>query len=428
MRRKPCLQKYYFCNSFGVLIMKRTLILFILVAVTAGMTATGADKGESRVKLKFGGRLDAQVFTDTYESKATNSGIFYYFPLAPEYTSSGNDINRENSLRFGVANSRLSLTATADDILGGEAGGYVETDFMGVNDNLGVLRLRHAYISLTWKRSRLLIGQTNNLSVPEEVFPNTVSHGCGTPLNPLSRIPQIRFSHQFGDWVRLSAAVGMYAGKEGEAQAYGLVPDFALRLSVGNDRTMVSFSGAVKSIRPRNMTVDSVQTKRRMAAFNASVFGLHTFGGGHKLTAFFMWGQDLSTLNMLGGYGPRLRDVESGDPDYGYTATQAISMWVGFETKIMKGWQPGLLTGWTKNLGTGKPIDLSLASIPDKGIDWYYRLAPRLWYHYKQLSFGLEYMYSLASWGRTFDEYYRPVERYVNSQNHRVTLLARFKF
>lgn len=408
--------------------MKRYLSAFVLAVAAAGTTAAGAGKDDSRVKLEFGGRIDAQIFTDTYKSKANNSGIFYYFPLAPVYNQSGEDINRENSMRFGVANSRLHLRATASDVLGAEAGGYVETDFMGTGDHLGVLRLRHAYVSLTWKRSRLLIGQTNNLSVPEEVFPNTVAHGCGTPINPLSRIPQIRYSQQLGDIVRLTAAVGMYAGKEGEAQAYGMVPDFALRLSVGGAKTKVSFSGAVKSIRPRNLTADSMRTTRRMAAFNASVFALHTFRGGHKLTAFAMWGQDLSTLNMLGGYGPRLREVESGDPDYGYTATQTISMWIGFETKVMKGWQPGILTGWTKNLGSGKAIDLAQASIPDKGIDWYYRLSPRLWYHCKSFSFGLEYMYSLASWGRTFDAYYRPIERYADSQNHRVTLLARFKF
>lgn len=407
--------------------MKRILAGFILAfSVTALVRA--AENDDKRVKFKFGGRIDAQLFHDDYTSKATHSGIFYYFPLAPAYNAQGKDVHAENSLRFGVANSRLSVSVAAADILGGTASGYIETDFMGSGSNLGLLRLRHAYITLDWKRSQLMIGQTNNLSVPEEVFPNTVAHGAGTPLNPLSRIPQIRYSQRLGELVRLSAAIGFYAGSEGEAQAYGLVPDVALRLSVGDKQSMVSISGAVKSIRPRNLTVDSAQTHRRLTAFNASVFGLHTFGGGHKLTAFFMWGQDLSTLNMLGGYGPRLRDVEAGDPDYGYTATRTIALWLGFETKIMKGWQPGLLTGWTKNLGSGQAIDLVQASIPDKGIDWYYRLSPRLWYHYKQLSFGLEYMYSLASWGKAFDTRYRPTERFGNSQNHRLTLLARFKF
>ncbi|WP_297831512.1 DcaP family trimeric outer membrane transporter [uncultured Rikenella sp.] len=407
--------------------MKRILAVFISTLLGIACVRA-ADSTEKRVKFKFGGRIDAQLFHDSYTSKASNGGIFYYFPLAPEYNAQGQDLHRENSLRFGVANSRLRFTATAADILGGEAAGYVETDFMGSGSNIGVLRLRHAYISLNWERSQLMIGQTNNLSVPEEVFPNTVAHGAGTPLNPQSRIPQIRYSRKLGEIVRLSAAAGFYTGKEGEAQAYGLVPDFALRLSVGDNRTKVSVSGAVKSIRPRNLTEDSIRTHRRVAAFNASIFGLHTFGGGHKLTAFAMWGEDLSTLSMLGGYGPRLRDVERGETDYGYTTTQTIAMWLGFETKIMKGWQPGLLTGWTKNLGSGREIDLAEAEIPDKGIDWYFRLSPRLWYHYKQLSFGLEYMYSLASWGRAFDAHYRPTERYENSQNHRVTLLARFKF
>ena len=408
--------------------MKRFLAVFILALTVLPRAEADGEKKESRVKLKFGGRIDAQVFTDTYESKSANSGIFYYFPVAPEYTDGGYDMNSENTLRFGVASSRFHLTATADDVLGGQAGGYVETDFMGVNGNLGSLRIRHMYVNLKWKRSSLLIGQTNNLSVPEAGFPNTVSFGCGTPINPLSRIPQIRFSHKLGGWGELSAALGMYAGSEGESQAYGLVPDVAVRFTIGDDQTALSLSGSVKSIRPRNMTADSMRTTERMTAFTASVFGVHTFGGGHQLTAFCMWGQDLSTLNMLGGYGPLLRDVESGTRDYGYVPTQALAVWVGFETKIMKGWQPGIFTGWIKNLGTSQPVDLTQASIPDQGIDWYYRLAPRIWYHYKQLSFGLEYMYSLASWGRSFNAYYRPVERYANSQNHRLTLLARFKF
>lgn len=408
--------------------MKRFLSVFILAALSASM-ATAAEKGDRRVNFKFGGRLDAQVFTDTYASKASYNGIFYYFPLAPEYNKYGDDLRRESSLRFGVANTRLSGTVTAADILGATAKAFVETDFLGSGNVFGVLRLRQAYIGLEWKRSQLLIGQTHNLAVPEEIFPNTVAHGCGTPINPLSRIPQIRFTQRFGDIVRLTGALGMYAGAEGEAQSYGMIPDIALRLTVGDPKgSIIGFGGGFKSIRPRNLTADSVRTFKRMAAFNASMFGLYTFGGGHRLSAFAMWGQDLSTLNMLGGYGPRLRDTANGDLDYGYTATQTVAMWVNFETKIMKGWQPGFFAGWTKNLGTGKEIDLAKAAIPDKGIDWYFRLSPRLWYNYWKLSFGLEYMYSLASWGRAFDTHYRPTERYADTQNHRVTLLARFKF
>lgn len=409
--------------------MKRFLSVFILATLSAGVMAAEAEKGERRVKFKFGGRLDAQVFTDSYASKVKNGGIFYYFPLAPEYNRYGDDLNRENSLRFGVASTRLNVAATAGDILGATAKAFIETDFMGTGDNLGILRLRHAYISLDWKRSQLLMGQTNNLSVPDEISPNTVSFGCAAPLNPLSRIPQIRYMHRLGDLVRLTGALQMYAGSEGEAQAYGMIPEIALRLTVGHPKgSMIGFGGAFKSIRPRNLTADDVRTFKRMEAFNASVFGLHTFGGGHKLTAFAMWGQDLSTLSMLGGYGPRLRDIASGDPDYGYTATETAAAWLNYDSKVIKGWQPGLFAGWTKNLGSGKEIDLATAAIPDKGIDWYFRLSPRLWYHYRKLSFGLEYMYSLASWGEEFDTHYRPTERYTNTQNHRVTLLARFTF
>lgn len=410
--------------------MKRFLSFFILALAVLGIRASETAENSNKVKFKFGGRLDASVFTDSYASKAKNGGLFYYFPLAPSYNKYGDDLNAENSLRFGIANTRLSGTLLVPELLGAEGKVFVETDFMGTNDNtFGLFRLRHAYIGLNWQKSWLLIGQTNNLSVPEEIFPNTVSHGCGTPIDPLSRIVQIRYGHLLAPQVRLTAAVGMYGGTEGTAQSYGMIPDIQLKLTIGNTSgTFIGMTGGFKSIRPRNLTADSVKTHQRMTAFSASVFGQHIFGGGHKLTAFAMWGQDLSTLNMLGGYAPLLKDTRAGDLDYGYTATRTVAAWVDFETKVMKGWQPGIFAGWTKNLGTGRDIDLAKASITDQGIDWYLRLAPRLWYHYKKLSFGVEYMYSLASWGKAFDARYRPTERYANTHNNRVTLLARYKF
>ncbi|MDE5944277.1 MAG: hypothetical protein K2G93_01675, partial [Rikenella sp.] len=71
--------------------MKRVSTLFILATLAVG-TAAGAAKNDTTkhiktpaVRFRFGGRLDAQVFSDSYTSKSSFSGLFYYFPLAPDY-------------------------------------------------------------------------------------------------------------------------------------------------------------------------------------------------------------------------------------------------------------------------------------------------------------------------------------------------------
>lgn len=407
--------------------MKRWLLPIIL-----GGAFLSARAGESteKVQFKFGGRIDAVASFDSYESKVKNTGIFYFYPWAPNLNAYGEDLNAERSLRFGVASTRLNGTVLVPELLGAKGKAFVEVDFMGTSDNtFGVLRLRHAYFNLDWKNGQLLIGQTDNLSVPAEIAPNTVSFGAGAPINPLSRMVQVRYTHHLGSQFRLAAALGMFGGSQGEMQSDANTPDMQLRLTWGApEATFVGIGGGFRSMRPRKTTDDEHKTQKRVTVLSASAFGQHTFCGGHKLRLFGMWGEDLSALTMLGGFAPKLSDVNGLVEDYSYAPVRSVATWLDFETAVMKGWQPGFFAGWTKNLGTAEEVDLSLASITDYGIDWYLRISPRIYYHYKKLSFGLEYMYSLASWGEEFSAKYRPTRRYENSDNHRVTLLARFKF
>lgn len=396
-------------------------------------TANAAEK-QDKVAFKFGGRVDALGFVDTYESKATRRGIHYFFPLAPKYDPQGNDLHKESSLRAGAAPSRLNATVLAPEILGAVGKAFVEADFMGTSDNtFGGFRLRHAYMSLDWERGQFLAGQTDHLSIPVEVTPDVVSYGGANPINPLARLPQFRYTHKLTRNLSAAAAVGIFGGTYGEMQSAATVPDVQLKLAwTESGRWMMGVSGGFRAIRPRKITDDEVKTTKKMSLFQASAYGSYTFGGGYCVKLFGMWGQDLSALSMMGGFAPKLTDVSTGNPDYGYMPIRSMATWLDFSTRKFNGWQAGIYAGWAKNLGTSKDIDLSCESIgdysADGGIDWHIRIAPRVYYQYKNLSFGLEYMYSLASWGETFSARYRPVERYDNTSNHRVTLLTRFKF
>lgn len=382
----------------------------------------------SKVKFKFGGRIDLAVFGDSYESRSMNRGLYYFYPLAPALNSIDQDVHNEGNLGFGIAGSRLNATVTAPNILGATARVYVEADFLGSTDTyFGNLRLRHAFFELNWKKTQLLFGQTDHLSIPVEAQPNTVSFGGGAPILPLSRVPQIRITQNLAPTVKLSLAASMASSGQGTMQSAALTPEVQAKLTIGRTTTSIfGIQGSYRSIRPRRIAADSIKTYTRLGCWSISAFGLHTFGRGHTIKLFAMWGQDLSPFTMMGGYAPILSEINQ--IDYGYAPISTLAASIDIETRRMKGWQAGIFGGLQKNLGTTEEIDLSKASISEPGIDVFFRIAPRVYYHYKGLSFGLEYMYSNASWARKMDNNYRPVSTYNNTVDHRITFLARFTF
>lgn len=413
-----------------------TSIVFLLLIlspranaeITKNITAQDSTK-RKKVEFKFGGRIDLMVFTDSYKSAENRGGVQYLYPERPFYNDKGEDIQFQNRLRASVAPTRLHLSVMTTDILKADALGYIETDFMGITpDVMYGVRLRHAYFRLKWKTNSLLLGQTNHLTMVEEMSANTVTFGGGYPLNPLSRPIQIRFSQDLGQKMNITAAAALFSGVTGENQSFVMLPDLQLKFTVGSaSKLLVGAVGGVKVLRPRTLTGDMSKATATVTAFNAALFGRYSFAGGYCVKLFGIWGQDLSSLSIIGGYAPLLAEY-SPEADYGYAPTSAYSVWADFESKKWKGWQCGIFAGMQQNLGTSKEVVVQDSYIPNRGIYRFWRVAPRIYYHHKGLTFGLEYMYSMATWSKQVDDYMRPTEKYPNTFNNRVTLLARFTF
>lgn len=414
--------------------MKKLFTLLLFSTIIATATATTKDslpKAETKVTFQFGGRVDLMLMSDSRDNIDSRNGTQYLFPNKPVYNSKGEDINAQGQLRFSVAPTRLHFAATATNVLGATARGYVEIDFMGVSDNvLSTIRMRHAYMTLKWRNRSILLGQTSHLTMVDEIASNTVTFGGGYPFSPLNRPIQLQFTQQFGKHANITIAAAMFGGSFGTAQSYTFMPDIQLRLQFGNPAKFTyGIMGGVKSIKPRTITADSSLTNKKLTTFDAGLFARYTFGGGYAVRLYGIWGQDMSQLAMIGGYAPLLSD--RGVQDYGYSATSTVSASIDFESKQYKsGLRWGIFGGYQANLGSNKALDLkNKPTFSDYGIDSYWRIAPRLWYNYKNfLSFGVEYMFTGASWAKSMNDNYRPAERYPEVYNNRVTILARYKF
>lgn len=394
---------------------------------------------KKKFEYQINGRVDVNLFTDSHTAVEVGGGLQWLYPSAPSYNDQGQDINKYNMVRFSASGSRIGVTLKVNDIVKGATGKVrMEADFMGsvTNSSLALFRLRHAYFELDWKTRNFLIGQTSHVTMPDEMAANTVIFGGGYPFNPLARPVQAQFTQRFLGDVKceITAAAAMFQGSVGRMQAYSLTPDIQLRFMMGDKKK--SFWGVTagfKSLRPRLLTDDETFATARLNTFNAALFGCYTFAKGHNIRAFALWGQDQSTIAMIGGFAPILSDIQSDKLNYGYAAVDAYSVWFDYETKMLgkSKTKIGIFLGYQQNLGINKAVDIehASASIPNFGIDSFYRIAPRIWYYPGQkLSFALEYSLNGASWGKTFNDHYRPVESYPTVVGHKIQLLARFAF
>lgn len=394
---------------------------FLFLAFCANSYAVPLTDSTKKVQVWIDGRVDATAFVDTYRSVDNSGGIQYRYPMRPRYDEVGLDVNNEPSLRFGIASSRLGLGASSRLSKKVTVGAYVQVDMMGPFQNgVGSLRLRHAYAKVDIGNSRITVGQTSHLMHVDEIAPNLVTFGSGSPFNPLNRPIQFRFSQTIGRF-NIAAAASMFTGDLGTMQSKAMTPDFSARLMyTAPSGFMVGAVGGFQSIAPQ---LEGISKGARANIGYVELFGRYSFGKGYGLTLSGVYGGNLASLGMTGGIAPTINRA-------GYSAINTISGWLYFNTKSYSGFQFYLFGGYQTSLGAGSEIDKSKVMFAQnaEGLSSFWRIAPSMWYHYKMLSFGLEYMYTQAVWAHTLDNNYVGTSFLEPVGNNRVTLLARFKF
>ncbi len=406
--------------------MKKFFTLLLLATTIHSAHATDIktskdSTSQSKYKLWLNGRVDAYALFDSQQTLSLFNGVQYIMPARPDM---GNlETTYSPQMRFNVASSRVGIGGSLELNQENSVMGYVEVDFLNPNGAaiLG-FRLRHAYGRLTLGNSQLLFGQTTHLSLYEEIAAPTVTFGSGYPYSVLSRPIQFRFTQLLADGlVKMDLAASMFWGDQYQWQANAMTPDLSLRVAVGNPakNTIAAILG-YKSLLPK---LDVVSSDARVNAFYGGVMGRATFESVGSVRGGVLYGGDLSTLGMLGGFAPTL----SLD---GYETMNTMSLWLDLASQNYDGFEFGIFGGFQNNLGANNPVALSEMQSTGltAGVKNYFTIAPRAWYHYEKLSFGLEYAYSGANWMENWDNQYRSTEMLPLSINHRVSVLCRFTF
>ncbi len=381
-------------------------------------------------KVEIHGFVGVNAYLDTRQSATARNGNIYLFPKPADFDAEGNDLNDKAYSDIDAAFSRFSIGVSGPDMFGAKSFAFMEGDFLGDKspDHQDVnFRLRHAFIRLNWDKTSLLVGQYWHPLFITENFANTVNLSCGTPYHPLNRQPMVRLGYKLHEKVE---AIGFLMHQNDfldkgmhDASENSLIPETALQLKYKSEGFFAALTGGYKVLQPALSDPNTgikTDAKAKGGYFTGSVkkdFGAITV----KTEALFTAG--MTNVVMLGGFAEKDNDTEERE----YTALRNFSWWADVESNSQKV-KPGILFGYTENMGAfdkakplaGYTIGGNIANMYSIVPRVKFMATPKIW-------FGVEWMYVVAAYGGSYDEYAKPIDT-TSYTNNRLTASMRYTF
>ena len=387
--------------------MKRlfaTILLLLPMAITAQ---------ENKEKIKFTpyGFIRNYISYDSRQCLNLMGETFNIMPLDEQLNADGSqDLNAIDELSFVAFTTRLGVDISGQKIGKAAATAKVEADFCGYGTNNTLFRIRQAYVSLKWDRVTLTCGQTWHPMVIQ-VMPSITGLASGSPFAPFNRSPQLNMSVDVGKgWNFTAAALYQFPntsiGPDGTSYDYSRwskIPELYAswkhvgeHFTVGAGVDFLSIMPRKTSIAVRDNEPIEVVANDRVTGISSEVFADYKCGK-FNLKGKVVYGENLSHLTMVSGYGATSYDPQTGS--YNYAPIRSISSWINatYGSKV-KG---GILLGYSQGLGAKEDF----ISVDDfwmrgaKNTDYIYRISPSVTYTIKKLALALEMDYTVVGYG-----------------------------
>jgi hypothetical protein len=358
--------------------------------------------------------------------------------------------------------SRLGVRITGPEIFKAKTTANIEADFAGdLGNNPAMLRVRQANAVFTWKTSSLLVGQTWHPFWSGKVFPTVGGLNTGCPFQPFNRSPQVRYDYRPNKRLTLSAALV----SEFQYKSYGFskidsmypramiytdksecfsrnagIPEMVINIELNNGGFTAGAGASLKYIRPALNTVEVVPGKDlKKFVTEEKVQALSFIGYTQYAKKKFIIrgkaviGQNMTHLNIPGGYGVKSLDLTTGRMTY--TPYNSLTTFINavYGTK----YQFGIFGGYMKNLGTSdalynfgsadSPITITPGLVPQ--VASIYRISPGFTYNISKVKLVAEYELTSARYGlgaiNINDGLYSSG---INAINHRIQLMLVYLF
>lgn len=401
----PMLNIMFILQILNLINMRRHLLFFMVTGLL--LPAVYAQE-EKKFDVELHGFVKYELTWDSRQTVAARDGNVLLFTSAPKLDANGKDINAAPELNaFGIT-SRLQTKIKGPDAFGAKTSGMISGDFFGIaNDKVGLFRLRHAFVKLQWEHSSLLAGKYwHPLFIPE-VYPLVISFGAGAPFNPLNRAPQLTYTYEYG---MFKAAASLSAqqdfsstGPAGRSPSYLMhsgLPELSGRISLHGDNFILGAAAGFWQLMPQLETAAGFATDETVPGYLVIAFAKLSLGD-LSIHGSYLYGENMSQMLMLGGYGVNSVDYLTAKEEY--LGIAASSMWVEMMYNL-NDWCFGLFTGYTNNIGADDTIS-GAAFGTSLLIDDYFRVSPRIAYTSGKVTIGLEGIYHVAAYGMADKNY-----------------------
>ncbi len=410
--------------------MNYRLITIVLLALPVWLIAQ--EEGDYNVSIS--GFVSSENIFDTRQTVTAREGDVLLYPAPVVEDLSGNDINGQSSFNMFSIHSRLRTRVSGPQMFGAESSALVEMDFVGTsNAVMSMMRLRHAIIKLNWENSSLMAGQYWHPLFVTGSYPEVSSWGGGLPYAILSRNPQIRFKHHFGQhfFGSITALVQRdfaSPGPKGASSEYlrnSSKPELDLHLEYHKNGWKLGTVLGYKELRPRLQNENGQVVDETLG----SAFGsLYVRKDWNNFTAKVkaVYGENLYNFLMLGGYAS-YQGVNAGELEYSNYETG--NLW----TELIYNKNQfiySLFAGYTQNMGVNRDanegMDLVYRYARGTDIAYAYRVAPRLGYKVNKFLIMGEVLRDVAAYGEA-----QPDGEVLNTEestNIRIQLHLKYSF
>ncbi len=394
-------------------LLKQTKYIYfpVLLFISAKVIANEPEKNKN-IKIDFSGFLKYYAMFDTHQTVNAREGNFMLYPEAPLYDDDNNDVNAVSNFNMATISSMLKFKMSGPEVFNARSGAYMELDFWGSESkkyvDLNHFRLRHAYVTLKWKKTELFIGQYWHPMSIAGFFPKVVSANSGVPFHPISRNPQIRVQRDVG----LLKIIGCVftqrdftsTGPDGADSKYlrnSGIPNLHLQVQMGNASLLSGGAGIdYKKIVPElyiTTTDGIVKTGKRNSLSSFSYVSFLKIKAKYfTSTTQGVYAANAYDIILLGGYAEKeVIGQESGKKEFSNIHT--LSLWSDLQT-TGKRLLFGLFGGYTRNMGVGEYIEGPIYA-RGSDIQKIFRLSPRVIYHRYPFEISLEGEHTTAFYG-----------------------------
>lgn len=415
--------------------MKKLLWLVLAVMSFTAANAASDATSESAKKVeettfKLYGFVRNYVCVDSRKNLQSGGDQFNQIPMDENLNAFGDDMNAIPTARFLTSTTRLGLNITGPEALGAKSSAKIEADFNAYSGTTMLLRFRQAYVKLDWEKSNILMGQAWH-PMAGDMLPNVVSLASGSPFNPFSRSPQLRYNYLLNDITLTAVALYQYqyasVGPNGASVDYAkssMVPELYAELKYQKNGFMANVGVDYLRIAPRSVMEDANVKVSEHVTGISPILSMSYNKDKFAFQLKSVYAQNTSHMSMMSGYGVT-EELADGSRKYAPLRSSTSFLTLGYGKK----YKAVLFLGYSKNLGAAEDFR-STADMYVRGyknIDQMYRITPVFSYNLKHLNLALELERTTVAYGKDIKKNGAVADTH-NVSNNRICAMVKYNF